>query len=137
MSSSPRRDGAIEPDIPRNSHGNQQPNGERSEQVPERPVTKARTRGQMAEPGQIRKRALAAKIAVPREVPHSYREADAADKMLVRMKDKGRSWAGIRKAWEKKTGQKTAASTLPNRYSRLKDNLDRLKPGDVRDRSCS
>jgi hypothetical protein len=39
------------------------------------------------------------------------------DKMLIDMRDSGKSWDEIRKAWENMTGDKTAYSTLPNRYS--------------------
>lgn len=47
----------------------------------------------------------------------SYDLCAEHDKMLIDMRDSGESWADIRKAWEEKTGDATATSTLPNRYS--------------------
>ena len=40
-----------------------------------------------------------------------------ADKMLIEMRESGRSWEDIRKKWTELTGNNTATSTLPNRYS--------------------
>jgi hypothetical protein len=52
-----------------------------------------------------------------RPIPRSYEECDEADKALIDMRDKGKkTWVEVRVAWEEFTGQKTGASTLPNRY---------------------
>ena len=82
--------------------------------------------------GRRRQRAAAITQISARDISHSWRTASAADKMLVKMKLRGCSWLEIRKAWKELTGEWPAPSTLPNRYSRVKDNLTRLKPGDVR-----
>ena len=67
-----------------------------------------------------------------RDISRSWKTANPADKMLVKMKERRRDWMEIRKAWQELTGKWPAPSTLPNRYNRVKDNLTRLKPGDVR-----
>ena len=67
-----------------------------------------------------------------RDISRSWKTANPADKMLMKMKRKGCSWVEIRTAWEELTGERPAPSTLPNRYSRIKDNMTRLEPGDVR-----
>ena len=67
-----------------------------------------------------------------RDISRSWKTANPADKMLVKMKERGCDWLEIRKAWQELTGEWPAPSTLPNRYNRVKDNLTRLKPGDVR-----
>lgn len=41
----------------------------------------------------------------------------AQDKMLIEWKESGRTWDDIRKKWKEMTGDLTATSTLPNRYS--------------------
>jgi hypothetical protein len=51
-------------------------------------------------------------------------EACEADKMLLHMKNvQDKPWAEIREIWKAMTGQRTASSTLPNRYNRLKAKL--------------
>ena len=82
--------------------------------------------------GRRRQRAAAITQISARDISHSWRTASAADKMLVKMKQRGCSWLKIRKAWKELTGEWPAQSTLPNRYSRVKDNLTRLGPGEVR-----
>ena len=42
--------------------------------------------------------------ADPRPVPTSWDDADDADKMLMTMKQVGKTWEEIREAWEEKTG---------------------------------
>ncbi|MCJ1230882.1 hypothetical protein MMC12_007556 [Toensbergia leucococca] len=69
-------------------------------------------------------------VVTGRNIPSSWDDADAADKMLVTMKENGSDWPTIRKAWEEETGHKTAGSTLPNRYARIKSNMMRLKEGE-------
>ena len=52
-----------------------------------------------------------------RPIPRSYEECDEADKALIDMRDvEKKLWVEVRVAWEEFTGQKTGASTLPNRY---------------------
>lgn len=64
-------------------------------------------------------------------IPTCWEEASAADRMLVTMRGDGADWGKIRALWKNITGQDTAASTLPNRYTRVKANLMRLEDGDV------
>ena len=82
--------------------------------------------------GEPRKRAVAKSHMSTRDISRSWKTASPADKMLMKMKRKGCSWVEIRTAWEELTGERPAPSTLPNRYSRIKDNMTRLEPGDVR-----
>lgn len=70
-------------------------------------------------------------VAPSRDIPASWDEADAADRMLVTRKENGDSWKVIYKAWEAMTGLGYAVSTLPNRYKRIKVQLMHLKEGDV------
>ena len=82
--------------------------------------------------GEPRKRAAAKSHMSTRDISRSWKTASPADKMLMKMKRKGCSWVEIRTAWEELTGERPAPSTLPNRYSRIKDHMTRLEPGDVR-----
>ena len=82
--------------------------------------------------GDRRKRAPPKTHISARDISRSWKTANPADKMLVKMKERGCDWLEIRKAWQELTGEWPAPSTLPNRYNRVKDNLTRLKPGDVR-----
>ena len=82
--------------------------------------------------GKPRQRAPAKSHVSAHSIPRSWKTATPADKMLMKMKDRGSGWLEIRKAWQELTGQWPAASTLPNRYNRIKDNLTHLKSGDVR-----
>lgn len=68
-------------------------------------------------------------------IPHSLDEANAADIMLVKMKEKGRTWLEIEEAWEKKTGKAQSTRTLSCRYTRIVANIasSGLKPDEVRD----
>ncbi len=83
--------------------------------------------------GKRRQRALPKDKISVRDISRSWKTANPADKMLMKMKEKGCGWLEIRKAWQELTGEWPAVSTLPNRYKRVKDYLTRLKPGDVRD----
>lgn len=64
-------------------------------------------------------------------IPSCWEEASAADRMLVTMRGQGTEWGKIRELWKDITGQDTAKSTLPVRYTRIKANLMRLEDGDV------
>ena len=46
--------------------------------------------------------------AAPRGIPSSWEKADAADRMMVTMKEKGEGWNDIRATWKELTGQDTA-----------------------------
>ena len=72
-------------------------------------------------------------------IPHSLDEANAADIMLVRMKEEGRPWLEIEEAWKKRTGKEQRQRTLSRRYARIMANLasTRLHPDEVRDNSSS
>ena len=72
-------------------------------------------------------------ITPARSIPTSWAMADEVDRTLVTMRDEAKPWDEIRKAWEALTGHSVGGSTLPNRYSRIKDNLEYLREGDVRD----
>ncbi|CAD6588000.1 MAG: hypothetical protein ASARMPRED_003370 [Alectoria sarmentosa] len=80
--------------------------------------------------GKPRQRAQPKNHITARNISRSWKTANAADKMLMKMKEKGCDWSEIRKAWEELTGECPAHSTLPTRYKRVKDNLTRMKPGD-------
>lgn len=64
-------------------------------------------------------------------IPSCWEKASAADRMLVTMRGQGTEWGKIRALWKDITGQDTAKSTLPVRYTRIKANLMRLEDGDV------
>lgn len=81
--------------------------------------------------GKPRQRAQPKNHISARDISRSWKTANPADKMLMKMKEKGCDWLEIRKAWQELTGEWPAQSTLPNRYKRVKDNLTRMKPGDV------
>ena len=113
-------------DRPRNNESNATP-------VATTTVPPRKKKDEKTVAGRIRQRAAPQNLLAPREIPRSWKTATPADKMLVKMKLKGCSWVEIRKAWEEITGEEPAKSTLPNRYTRVKDNLMRLKSGDVCD----
>ena len=106
-------------------HGN--PASEESSEIPENRRNIGTTTA-----GNPRKRAAPKKLISARNISRSWKTATPADKMLMKMKEKGCDWLEIRKAWQEITGEWPATSTLPNRYQRIKNNLTRLKSGDVR-----
>lgn len=53
------------------------------------------------------------------------------DKVLVQMKQDGKTWPEIREKWKEMTGKIVGGSTLPNRYARIIANLTDWKDGDV------
>lgn len=69
-----------------------------------------------------------------RLIPRSLDDASAADLILIKMKEQGRSWPEIEEAWVKTTGKAKSAGTLSTRYTRIKANLPSalLQPHDVR-----
>ncbi|KAI9878878.1 MAG: hypothetical protein M1830_010234 [Pleopsidium flavum] len=78
-----------------------------------------------------RRKAPSAPVTPSRPIPANFEAADEADRMLVKMKDDGLGWAEIRAAWTKSTGESPGASTLPNRYNRLKANFIEFSQEDV------
>lgn len=60
-------------------------------------------------------------------IPSSLDEANAADVMLVKMKEERRPWLEIEKVLEKQTGIAQAATSLSRRYSRIMRNLARTR----------
>lgn len=52
------------------------------------------------------------------------------DRLLLTMKDAGKSWSDIIAAWKDATGDTPGKSTLPNRYARLKANITQMKQED-------
>lgn len=71
--------------------------------------------------GTPRKRAVPKEGTVkPRGIPNSYEEADAADRMLVAMKEEqDKSWSEIRQAWKTMTGFDTAARCVNSSFMRI------------------
>ena len=60
--------------------------------------------------------------APPPDLPMTWDQASAADKMLVDMKDTPKiSWTRIKRCWERSTGEKPANGMLRDRYRHLKD----------------
>lgn len=60
--------------------------------------------------------------APPPDLPMTWDQASAADKMLVDMKDTPKiSWTRIERCWERSTGEKPANGMLLDRYRHLKD----------------
>ncbi|SMR47882.1 unnamed protein product [Zymoseptoria tritici ST99CH_3D1] len=81
-------------------------------------------------PAKVRQRKTKGPHASSRVIPRSLADCDAADQMLIEMREAGSDWNPIRAKWLELTGEKTATSTLPNRYSRLKSNFTILSPTD-------
>lgn len=67
-----------------------------------------------------RQRRPPARTAASRAIPRSLDECEPHDRQLIKMRDDGADWKSIREMWQKRTGEGTATSTLPNRYARLK-----------------
>ncbi|KJX98975.1 hypothetical protein TI39_contig380g00019 [Zymoseptoria brevis] len=78
----------------------------------------------------VRQRKTKGPHASSRVIPRRLADCDAADQMLIEMREAGSDWNPIRAKWLELTGEKTATSTLPNRYSRLKSNFTILSPTD-------
>ena len=65
-------------------------------------------------------------------IPHSLDEANAADIMLLKMRENGRPWLEIEEAWEKKTGKAMTIKSLSCRHIRIKANLANTRPESVK-----
>lgn len=59
-------------------------------------------------------------------------ELSSEDRLLLNMKDQGKSWKEIGEAWQAATGIAPAKSTLPNRYARLRANITTMSEADQR-----
>ena len=72
-------------------------------------------------------------------IPRSLDGANAADIMLVKMKEIGRPWLEIEEAWKKKTGKAQTSNTLSCRYARIMANIAStpLEPDEERDSGSS
>lgn len=81
-------------------------------------ISKA-TAAALARPKQKRK-SKGKKNVQTRAIPRSYDECDEADRLLIQLRDAGGEWKDIRPKWSALTREKTAPSTLPNRYARMK-----------------
>ncbi|OCL10315.1 hypothetical protein AOQ84DRAFT_387595 [Glonium stellatum] len=64
------------------------------------------------------------------KIATSVEELSVQDRLLLTMKDAGKSWSEIIAAWKNATGETPGKSTLPNRYARLKANITQMKPED-------
>ncbi|PPJ55105.1 hypothetical protein CBER1_01519 [Cercospora berteroae] len=70
------------------------------------------------------------KNAISRPIPRTFEECDEVDKMLIEWRDQKKEWGPIKAEWKRLTGEATAVSTLPNRYTRLKTNFAVLNEED-------
>ncbi|KAF2213196.1 hypothetical protein CERZMDRAFT_105900 [Cercospora zeae-maydis SCOH1-5] len=68
-------------------------------------------------------RVFKGKNAVSRPIPRTLNDCDEVDKMLIEWRERGVEWGPIKAEWKRLTGETTAVSTLPNRYTRLKTNF--------------
>ena len=62
-------------------------------------------------------------FALGHPIPNSLDEANDVDVMLVKMREKGRPWPEIEKAWEKQTGRARSQNSLSRRYARIMENI--------------
>lgn len=86
--------------------------------------------GEPSTPPTKKRRTPAVTPTSGRSIPESRDRLDREDKMLLELKEQGKSWPEIREAF-RKIGITTGSSTLPNRYSRLTAKLVEWKVGDV------
>lgn len=64
-------------------------------------------------------------------IPSSWESATPADRMMIALKEAGEPWRAIREAWTEETGHEVGATTLPRRYSRIRDQMMHWKDSDV------
>ena len=78
-------------------------------------------------------------FALRHPIPNSLDEANAVDVMLVKMKEKGRPWPEIEKAWKKQTGKAKTQKSLARRYARIMENCAStpLTADEKRGKGCS
>nr|OQO28482.1 hypothetical protein B0A51_03294 [Rachicladosporium sp. CCFEE 5018] len=65
-----------------------------------------------------------------RPLGRSLEECDPADQMLFTKASAGVPWPEIHAAWKEITGTEPAASTLPNRFKRLRENFSTINEED-------
>ena len=67
--------------------------------------------------------------APPTDLPRTWDQASAEDKILVKIKEENRkqAWSRIEERWERSTGEKPAKGMLPGRYKYLKGIMARSK----------
>ncbi|KAF4533816.1 uncharacterized protein LTHEOB_3429 [Lasiodiplodia theobromae] len=97
----------------------------------ESPVKK--TKGRASPKGNTPARQRKAPTKTPnsgRAIATSKDELSAEDRLLLSMKDQGKSWKEIGEAWAAVTGTAPAKSTLPNRYARLRANITTMSEAD-------
>ena len=77
--------------------------------------------------------------ALRHPIPNTLDEANAVDVMLVKMKEKGRPWPEIEKAWKKQTGKAKTQKSLARRYARIMENFAStpLREDEKRGKGCS
>ena len=64
----------------------------------------------------------------PLDLPHQWNQANAADKMLMKLIDGTKySWTRVERSWEQETGERPAEGVLRVRYKHLKDIMARSK----------
>lgn len=91
------------------------------------PTKKARAKKDDTTP---RQRKASGKPMGSSKIATSVEELSVQDRLLLTMKDAGKSWSEIIAAWKNATGETPGKSTLPNRYARLKANITQMKPED-------
>ena len=97
---------------------------------PKKKLTPAKSNGNMKEDGAAKK--TKAPTAKARPIPTNIETASSADKGLLRMRDQEKAdWATIAEFWKQETGEDIPKGTLAKRYSRLKQNIQVWKEGDV------
>lgn len=77
-----------------------------------------------------RQRKTSGKPMGSNKIATSVEELSVQDRLLLTMKDAGKSWSDIIAAWKDATGDTPGKSTLPNRYARLKANITQMKQED-------
>ncbi|KAK6439743.1 hypothetical protein LTR95_004045 [Oleoguttula sp. CCFEE 5521] len=65
-----------------------------------------------------------------RPLGRSFEECDPADQMLFTKASASVPWPEIHAAWKEMTGTEPAASTLPNRFKRLRENFSTINEED-------
>ena len=66
-------------------------------------------------------------VAPEQDLPQSWEQANPGDQLIVKMKNNKISWAKIKVAWEKLTGESAPAGVLEDRYTRIKGFV--IRPG--------
>ncbi|KAL0264797.1 hypothetical protein SLS55_000750 [Diplodia seriata] len=91
--------------------------------------TKGRASPKTATPARQRRAPVKAP-STARMIATSVDQLSSEDRLLLNMKDEGKSWKEIGEAWKMITGVAPAKSTLPNRYARLRANITTMTETD-------